>query len=151
MVQSASSHKGELIGPCGHGVYELGIRSCVCSQSHRLSATLCTIAHQALLSMAFTRQEYWSVLPFPPPEDLPDPGIEPVSLELADGLFITELPHLGSPDISSTNHQTPMSLKVTNNPSCSLHWSSQSLFNCHSFSCEVFFLSFSFFIVVKYT
>ena len=34
------------------------------------------IAHQALLSMEFSRQEYWSGLSFPPPGDLPDPGIE---------------------------------------------------------------------------
>ena len=36
-----------------------------------------TIAHQAHLSMGFSRQEYWSGLPFPSPEDLPNPGIEP--------------------------------------------------------------------------
>ena len=35
-----------------------------------------TVAHQAPLSMGFSRQEYWSGLPFPPPEDLPDPGIK---------------------------------------------------------------------------
>ena len=39
-----------------------------------------TVAHQAPLSMGFSRQEYWSGLPFPPPEDLPHPGIELVSL-----------------------------------------------------------------------
>ena len=38
------------------------------------------IAHQAPLSMVFTRQEYWSVLPFPSPKDLPDPGIKLLSL-----------------------------------------------------------------------
>ena len=38
-----------------------------------------TLAHQAPLSVEFSRQEYWSGLPFPPPRDLPDPGIEPVS------------------------------------------------------------------------
>ena len=36
-----------------------------------------TVAHQAPLSMGFSRQEYWSGLPFPSPGDLPDPGIEP--------------------------------------------------------------------------
>ena len=36
-----------------------------------------TVAHQAPLSMEFSRQEYWSELPFPSPGDLPDPGIEP--------------------------------------------------------------------------
>ena len=40
-------------------------------------ATPWTVAHQAPLSMVFSRQEHWSVLPFPPPGDLPDPGIEP--------------------------------------------------------------------------
>ena len=38
-----------------------------------------TVAHQAPLSMEFSRQEYWSGLPFPSPGDLPDPGIEPGS------------------------------------------------------------------------
>ena len=43
--------------------------------------------YQAPLSMGFSRQEYWSGLPFPYPGDLPDPGIEPRSLALqADGL-----------------------------------------------------------------
>ena len=37
------------------------------------------VAHQAPLSMGFFRQEYWSGLPFPPPGDLPKPGIEPES------------------------------------------------------------------------
>ena len=47
-----------------------------------------TIAHQAPLSMGFSRQEYWSGLPSPPPGYLPDPGIAPASLmspALADG------------------------------------------------------------------
>jgi len=39
-------------------------------------ATPWTIAHQAPLSMEFSRQEYWSGLPFPSPGDLPDPGVE---------------------------------------------------------------------------
>ena len=58
----------------------------------RLSATPWTVAHQAPLSMGFSRQEYWSGLPCPPPGDLPHPGIEPTSLRspvLAGGLFTT--------------------------------------------------------------
>ena len=43
----------------------------------QLFATLWTVACQAPLSMGFSRQEYWSGLPCPSPEDLPDPGIEP--------------------------------------------------------------------------
>ena len=45
----------------------------------RLFATPWTVAYQAPLSMGFSRQEYWSGLPFPPPGDLPDPGIEAAS------------------------------------------------------------------------
>ena len=45
------------------------------------SATLRTVAHQAPLSMGFSRQGYWSGLPCPPPGDLPNPGIEPTSLK----------------------------------------------------------------------
>ena len=50
---------------------------------------------QALLSMGFSRQEYWSGVPFPTPGDLPDPGIEPASLgspALAGGFFPTVPP-----------------------------------------------------------
>ena len=61
----------------------------------RLFMTPWTIACQAPLSMGFSRQEYWSQLPFPSPGDLPDPGIEPVSPTLkADSL---PLSHWGSP------------------------------------------------------
>ena len=53
-----------------------------------LSATPWTVAHQAPPSMEFSRQEYWSGLPFPSPGDLPDPGIEPGSPVLqADSLL----------------------------------------------------------------
>ena len=56
----------------------------------RLFATLWTVAYQASLSMGFSRQEYWSGLPFPSPGDLPDPGIEPGSPALeADALTMS--------------------------------------------------------------
>ena len=45
----------------------------------RLFATLRTVAHQASLSIEFSRQEYWSGLPLPSPEKLPNPGIKPWS------------------------------------------------------------------------
>ena len=45
----------------------------------RLLATPWTVAYQAPPFMGFSRQEYWSGLPFPSPGDLPDPGIEPGS------------------------------------------------------------------------
>ena len=64
----------------------------------RLFATPWTLAHQILLSMEFTRQEYWSGLPFPPLGDLPNSGLEPSSLAspaLAGGFFVSVL--LGKP------------------------------------------------------
>ena len=67
----------------------------MCAQllSHvQLFVTPLTVAHQAPLSMEFSRQEYWSELSFPSPGDLPDPGIEPMSLALTGGLFTTEPP-----------------------------------------------------------
>ena len=45
----------------------------------RFFATPWTVAHQAPLPMGFSRQEYWSGLPLPSPEDLLDPGMEPTS------------------------------------------------------------------------
>ena len=55
---------------------------CVCSVALIMSncfATPWTVTHQASLPMELSRQEYWSGLPFPPPADLPDPGMEPES------------------------------------------------------------------------
>ena len=51
-----------------------------------------TVACQTPLSMGFPRQEYWSGLPFPSPGDLPDPGMEPVSLSCFAGGFISTEP-----------------------------------------------------------
>ena len=65
----------------------------------RLFATPWTVAYQAPLSMGFSRQEYWSGLPFPSPGDLPDPGIEPRSPALEADALTSEPP--GKPwDIS---------------------------------------------------
>ena len=52
--------------------------------------TLWTLGCQAPLSMGFSKQGYWSGLPFPPPGDLPDLGIEPTSPALAGGFLTTE-------------------------------------------------------------
>ena len=70
---------------------------------HRSSPVLCwllscvqlfaiqwAVAHQSPLSMGFSRQEYWSGLPFPSPGDLPDPGIEPVSPALQGNSLLSE-------------------------------------------------------------
>ena len=54
---------------------------CACMLSCvQLLVTPCTVTHQTPLFMEFFRQEYWSVLPFPPPRDLPNTGIKPTSL-----------------------------------------------------------------------
>jgi len=51
-----------------------------------------TVAHQASLSTGFSRQEYWSGLPFPSPGDLPDPGIKPRSPALQEDSSPSEPP-----------------------------------------------------------
>ena len=67
-----------------------------CMLSHSLVSdsfvTPWTAVHQAPLSMRFPRQEHWSGLPFPPPGDLPHPGIEVTLLALAGRFFTTEPP-----------------------------------------------------------
>ena len=57
----------------------------------QLFVTPWTVAHQAPLSMGFSRQEYWSRLPCPSPEDLPDPRIEPGSPALQVDSLPSEL------------------------------------------------------------
>ena len=58
----------------------------------QLFATPWTVAHQASQSMGFSRQEYWSGLPFPSPGDLPDPGVEPRSPALRADTLPSEPP-----------------------------------------------------------
>ena len=66
--------------------YAKSLQLCLTLQLHGL------VALQAPLSMGFSRQEYWNGLPCPPPGDLPNPGIEPISLALAGRFFTTEPP-----------------------------------------------------------
>ena len=65
----------------------------MCVISHfsrvRLFATLWTVAHQASLSIGFSRKEYWSGLLCPPPGNLPDPGIKPSYLSCLADRFVT--------------------------------------------------------------
>ena len=71
-------------------IFSTALSACMqaLSLSHvQLFATPWTVAHQALLSMGFSRQEYWSGLPFPSPGDLANPWIEPGSPTLAGGFF----------------------------------------------------------------
>ena len=70
--------------------YRVSTLSCF---SHvRLFVTLCTVAHQASLFMGFPRQKYWRESLCPPPGDLPNTGIKPVSPALAGRFFTTESP-----------------------------------------------------------
>ena len=63
--------------------------------------TLCDlVAHQAPLSMGFSRQEYWNGLPFSSPEDLPDPEIKPKSLT-SPALALCHYGHLGKPNLTA--------------------------------------------------
>ena len=78
----------------GDSLKYLSISMCVCSVvGHvQLFATPWNVAHQASLSMEFSRQKYWSRLPFPSPGNLPYPAIEPsflMSPVLAGGFFTT--------------------------------------------------------------
>ena len=71
-------------------ILESAVLSCIW-----LFETPWTVAHKAFLSMGFSRQEYWSELPFPTSGDLPNPGIEPKSPgppALAGRFFTTEWP-----------------------------------------------------------
>ena len=66
-----------------------------------LFATPWTVAHQAPPSMGFSRQEYWSGVPFPSPGDLPNPGIEPKSPALQADALPSE--PSGKPEVMSKN------------------------------------------------
>ena len=73
----------------------------------RLFVTLWPVAHQAPPSMGFSRQEYWSGLPFPSPGDLPDPGSEPRSPALQADALTSEPPsycYLGKQCFLILNH-----------------------------------------------
>ena len=72
---------------------------CLVAKSYPTLATPWAVTHQAPLFIWFSRQEYWSGLPFPSPEDLPNPGIEPKTPALAGEFFTTEPP--GKPSCSS--------------------------------------------------
>ena len=89
----------------------------------QLFGTPWTIAHQASPSMEFSRQEYWSGLPFPSPRDLPDTGIKPRSPALPADALTSEPP--GKPKVKSLSpaqlfgtpwtiaHQAPLSMEFS--------------------------------------
>ena len=67
--------------------------------------------HQAPPSMGFSRQEYWSELPFPSPEDLPSPGIDPGSLALQADALPSEAP--GKPNTRRDGIKNKSMVKLT--------------------------------------
>ena len=74
------------------GGQALYYKTCVCVLGHvQFFVNLWTVAYQAPLSMGFSRQEYWSGLPFPSLENLPNPGIKPGSPALQADSLPTEL------------------------------------------------------------
>ena len=91
-IAKGSEHRGSLSGtvvktPCSQGRepgFIPGQGSCACVLSRfscfRLFVTLWTVVCLTPLSMRFSRQEYWSRLPCPPPGGLPDPGVESMTL-----------------------------------------------------------------------
>ena len=89
-----------------------------------LFATSYTVACQAPLFMGFSRQDYWSELPFPSPGHLLNPGIEPASPTLAGGFFSTELPEKPRRDVlSKTSRATSWGHSMVNMPAWpSKHW-----------------------------
>ena len=110
--------------------------SCACVLSCvQLFVTPQTVAHQAPLSMGFSRQEYWSGLPFPPPGYLPNPGIEPMSLvspALAGRFFTTAPP--GKPLLGEGGNYHAHGWKQSNRKG----WISQ-VCNCFTFIMTVQF------------
>ena len=107
--------------------------ACMCAkslQSCQLFVTLQTVAHQASLSMGFSWQKYWNGLPFPPPGNLPNSGIEPTSLifpALAGRFFATSATWEAhsSKEIVFTSYE-----KAVRVPSITLRTTSKLLRNC---------------------
>ena len=109
-----------LPGSSIHGIFQARVLEWGASPV-QLLVTPRTIAHESPLFMGFSRQEYWSGLPVPPPGDLPDLGIEPASpasRALADRFFTTEPPgnpsYLMAKSLSSQiNYYPQMSSRFT--------------------------------------
>ena len=84
---SRSLFSAALVSECSDTWSSYSMEMCACMLCHFSRVWLCatpwTVAHQAPLSMGFSRQEYWSGLPCSPPGDLPDPENEPEFLRIA--------------------------------------------------------------------
>ena len=104
-----------------------------------LFATQWTVAPQAPLSMGFSRQEYWSGLPFPPPGDSPNPGIEPARVSYVSCVGRRILYHCTTWE--STQGQAQIGVLPEALAPClpTLLLSVYYLLDCHCFLPEVFF------------
>ena len=109
--------------------------------------TLQTIVHQVPLSTGFFRQEYWSGLPFPPPGDLPNPGIKHLLCLLHCRQILYLLSHLGSPEIESKSLslyiRTHIYIRIIIWPSISLLgiYSKVSKAETQTFICSIMFIT----------
>ena len=90
--------KQKILRRGGKSTQKVKVKSLSCV---RLFVTWWTVAYQAPLSMGFSRQEYWSGLPFPSPGDLPNPGIKPRSPALQADALTSEPP--GKPKSTPNN------------------------------------------------
>ena len=91
--------------------------------SHSLWPHGLTIAYQAPQSMGFSRQEYWSGLPFPSPGDLPNPGIEPRSPALQADALLSEPPRKSWGIWKNTNLTRRPSAQITSHSLMPPVWS----------------------------
>ena len=99
--------EGETNGESSMEIYTLKVKVKLLSRV-RLFEAPWTVAYQAPLSMEFSRQEYWSGLPFPSPGDLPNPGIKAWSPALQAYALPSELP--GMPNMNSFEQDRQRSL-----------------------------------------
>ena len=113
-----------------------------CMLSHIwLFATLEAVAHQAPLFMGFFRQEYWSGLPFPPPGDLPNSGVNPADVYCIAGRFSTHWAIRGnSQKINYTLEGRDCGGEGVYSSFCTENMFLGKLHTCHPASCEQFSL-----------
>ena len=127
-----------MAGPSSSDLQKIkaSLSSCSCSLVTKSCLTLelsWIVAHQTPLSMGFTRQEYWSGLPFPSPGDLPDPGNECPSPVVAGRFFTTEPPRRPNITIYCCCCSVPKSCPTL----CDPHGLQNTMFPCLSLSPRV--------------